>query len=63
MLDEDEEFARKQSEELNITEYEKKIKQVFGSGSLSNSYRITDKEGEDAFTLPQLGTPQQVNEL
>ena len=26
MLDEDEEFARKQSEELNITEYEKKIK-------------------------------------
>ena len=49
--------------ELNITEYEKKIKQVFGSGSLSNSYRITDKEGEDAFTLPQLGTPQQVNEL
>lgn len=40
-------MARKQSEELNITEYENKIKQVFGSGSLIDSYRITGKEGDE----------------
>ena len=56
MEEEEDELERKQSEELNITEYEMKIKQVFGSNSLGNSMRISDNDPEQAI-FPEFGTP------